>query len=58
MFLDVLKDTVLDCLKLLPFLLVTYALMEAIERKTGDRLADAIAKAGKSGPVLLSLIHI
>ena len=58
MFLDVLKDTVLDCLKLLPFLLVTYALMEAIERKTGDRLADAIAKAGKSGPILGALLGV
>lgn len=58
MFLDILKDTVIDCLKLLPFLLVTYALMEAIERKTGDRLAEAIGKAGKSGPVLGALLGV
>ena len=58
MFFDILKDTFIDCLKLLPFLLVTYALMEAIERKTGDRLAEAIAKAGKSGPALGALLGV
>ena len=58
MVIDVLKDTISDCLKLLPFLLVTYALMEAVERATGDRLARAIAKAGKSGPLLGALLGV
>jgi len=41
MFLNVLKDSLLDSLKMLPFLLVTYIFIELIERKA------SFAKHGK-----------
>ena len=35
--LDIIKDTVLDSVKLLPFLFITYLLMEYIEHKMGNK---------------------
>lgn len=50
--LDILKDAALDTVKLIPFLLVAYLLMEFIEHKLSDRAVKAIHRAGRFGPVL------
>lgn len=49
--LEALEETLLDSLKLLPFLLITYLIMELIEHKAGDKTTTAIKKAGKFGPI-------
>lgn len=49
--LDILLDTVLDSVKLLPFLFLTYLAMEAMEHHAGQALQSKISKAGKSGPI-------
>ena len=36
MILDVLRDSFLDTVRLLPFLFLTYLLMEYLEHKTGE----------------------
>ena len=36
MLLDVIADTLVDALKLLPFLFLTYLAMEYIEHKAGE----------------------
>ena len=51
MIIDVLLDSGLDSLRLVPFLFVTYLLMEFLEHKTGDHAAGLIRRAGKAGPV-------
>ena len=51
-FLHILEHSVLDTLKLLPFLLLTYLLMEYLEHKMSDKAAAVINRAGKYGPVL------
>lgn len=56
--LDTLLDTVLDTLKLIPFLLLTYLLMEFIEHKTSEKAEETIKKAGKFGPVLGGILGI
>ena len=48
---DVVWDTSLDSLKLLPFLFVTYLALEFLEHKTGEKTAGWIARAGKLGPL-------
>lgn len=53
--LDALLDAVLDTLKLLPFLFITYLLMEYIEHKTGEKTKKAIKKSGKFGPIIGAL---
>ncbi len=52
-FLDeVLLHALTDTLKLIPFLFLTYLLMEFIEHKAGDKTVSAIGKAGKLGPLV------
>lgn len=56
LFLDVLQDSVLDTLKLIPFLLVTYLAMEALEHAAGNKVRAIVERAGHSGPVVGSLL--
>lgn len=50
--LDVIKDTLIDGIKLLPFLFITYFLMEYIEHKMGKKSKELIKKSDKLGPFL------
>ncbi len=56
--LDVIQDTLLDSLKLLPFLFITYLIMEYIEHKTRAKTEETIKKSGKFGPFFGSLLGI
>ena len=56
--LEVLLDTGIDALKLLPFLFITYLIMEYIEHKTGDKTKNIIKKSGKWGPVFGAILGI
>lgn len=56
--LDIILDTVIDTAKLIPFLFLTYLLMEYIEHKTSEKTGAAVAKAGKFGPVFGGLLGI
>lgn len=56
--LEILKDTTLDTIKLLPFLFITYLIMEYIEHKTSDKVKETIKKSGKFGPLLGSIVGI
>lgn len=58
MFFDALTDTLIDSLKLLPFLFVTYLLMEYIEHKAGDKARVLVQKSGKYGPIVGSILGI
>ncbi len=55
---DALLDAFLDTIKLLPFLFVTYLLMEYLERKTGDKSAAILSSIGKLAPVFGGLAGI
>ena len=46
--LDIILDTLLDSVKLLPFLFITYLLMEELEHKTGGKAKNRIRSAGKA----------
>lgn len=56
--LDVIIDTLIDTFKLLPFLFLTYLIMEYIEHKTSSKTKEAIKKSGKFGPLLGGLVGI
>ena len=51
-FLDILLDTLIDAVKILPFLFVAYLIMEYIEHKTTKTTKEAIKKSGKFGPLI------
>lgn len=56
--LEILKETILDSVKLLPFLFITYLIMEYIEHKTNEHVKATIKKSGKFGPVIGGIVGI
>lgn len=56
--LDALLDAIIDCLKLFPFLFITYLLMELLEKKAGEKSLNIIKKSGKFGPILGGLLGV
>lgn len=55
---EVILDTLMDALKLLPFLFVAFLIMEFIEHKFSKKGKERIEKAGKFGPFFGSLLGI
>lgn len=55
---EIIEHTVIDSIKLVPFLFLTYLLMEYIEHKTSNKVRNAIQKSGKLGPLLGGLVGI
>ncbi len=49
---EVILHSLIELLKLLPFLFLTYLAMEFIEHKMGDKTADFMRRAGKLGPAV------
>lgn len=56
--LDVIVDTLIDSVKLIPFLFITYLIMEYIEHKTSNKVKSAIQKSGRCGPLIGGLLGI
>lgn len=56
--LEILLDTVIDSIKLIPFLFIAYLIIELIENKAGEKTAQAIKKSGKFGPILGSILGV
>lgn len=54
--LDVLLDALLDTVKLIPFLFLTYLLLEWIEHKAAKKTQAAAAAAGAFGPAVGGLL--
>lgn len=54
--LDLLKDAVIDSLKLLPFLFIVYLIMEFLEHKSSNKTEKIIRKSGKFGPIIGSVL--
>ena len=55
---DVLQDATVDTLYLIPFLLVTYLIMEWMESKTGAATQQAIRRAGSAGPAIGAILGV
>ena len=49
--LEICSHALLDSIKIIPFLFLTYLLMEYIEHKTNSKAGQVIKKAGKLGPI-------
>ena len=56
--IEVLLDTLIDTLKLIPFFFATYLLMEFIEHKAGEKSEETIRKAGRFGPALGAVLGL
>lgn len=58
MIIEVLMDAFLDTVKLVPFLFLTYLIMEYLEHKTEEKSKRMIQKAGRFGPLLGGIIGV
>lgn len=56
--LEIIEETLIDAVKLLPFLFITYLIMEYIEHKVGHKTKSAIKKSGKWGPIIGSILGV
>lgn len=54
--IDILKDSVIDLLKLIPFLFISFLFMELIEHKINNK--NKLIKSKKYGPLIGSLLGI
>ena len=50
--LEILKEAILDSIKLLPFLFIVYLVMEYIEHKSNKKTERIIKSSGKFGPIV------
>lgn len=55
---DAILDSLIDTVKLIPFLLITYIIMEFIEHKTSHKTKDAIKKSGHLGPLIGGILGV
>lgn len=55
---EIVLDPLIDSLKLLPFLFITYLIMEYIEHKTSEKTKNIVKKAGNYGPFLGGILGI
>ena len=58
MIVEIIADSFIDSIKLLPFLFITYLMMEYLEHKAGDKMQAAIRSAGKGGPIIGGIMGI
>lgn len=58
LLLDVILDTGIDAIKILPFLFVTYLLMEILEHHAGDHTQELVEKSGHFGPLFGGILGV
>ena len=56
--LEIIEHTLTDSIKLLPFLFITYLIMEYIEHKMASKSKELIKKSGKLGPIIGGVLGI
>lgn len=55
---SIILDTLLDTVKLVPFLFVAFLIIEYVEHKLGSKTENVIKKSGKYSPLLGSLLGL
>lgn len=55
---EVILDTIIDSLKLIPFLLVAFIIIELLEHKLNNKTKSIITKSKKIGPIIGSLLGV
>ena len=55
---EVILDTIVDSLKLIPFLLVAFLIIELLEHKLNNKIKNIITKSKKIGPIIGSLLGV
>ena len=55
---EIIIETIIDSLKILPFLFITFLIMEFFEHKMNNKTKNSIKKAGKLGPLLGGILGV
>ena len=55
---EVLLDALIDTLKIIPFLFLTYLLMEFIEHKASGKTVALLERSGKAGPLIGGILGV
>ena len=55
---DIIIDTLIDTLKLIPFLFIAFLLIELFEHKFSKKSIEVVESSGKYGPILGSILGI
>ncbi len=55
---EILIDTILDSIKLIPFLLLAFLIIELIEHKLNNKTEKIITKSKKIGPIIGSILGV
>lgn len=58
MILDIIYDSCIDSLRLLPFLFLAYLAMECLEHWMEGRMQEVVKRSGKAGPAIGGLLGI
>ena len=56
--IDIITETLIDSIKILPFLFLSYLLIEYIEHKSSHKLEKALSASGKYSKVVGSILGI
>ena len=55
---EIILETLIDSLKILPFLFITFLIIELFEHKFSNKMKNIINKCGKFGPIIGSAVGI
>lgn len=58
MFLDSLLDALLDSVKMLPFLMAAYLLIELLEHRSEGKFEQAVSRIGRTGPLIGAVLGL
>lgn len=56
--IEIIEDTLIDGLKLLPFLLLAFLVIELLEHKLSNKNEKIIAKSGKFSPIVAAVLGV
>lgn len=56
--LHTLKHTILDSIGILPFLFISYLIIELIEHKASSKIKNALSKSGKMGSIIGAIFGV
>lgn len=56
--IHIIKHSILDCLNLIPFLIIAFLIIELIEHKLSNKNKKIISKSGKFGPIIGSFLGL
>ncbi len=55
---DIIQDTLIDSLKLIPFLFIAFLIIELIEHKLKDKTKEIVSQSGKLGPLIGGILGL